>query len=651
MAELDLVQLRWHQLRSFESSQVTRQENFELKSQVLQLRAQRVESDLKNKRALAQLWRTVSAWIGRTRGDLSSLKSTCLSDLSKAMLVKDSLQEGLAQMKLQGHSHDTAMEFLQRERKRLLEELDTAQEEIKVANKSKLAEIDRHHAQMERVRTDLAEADTHRATLLSRIDEYEVAKGVSQQRYDALHRQCEGLVVTIQKLEAENAQTLIYAREAEQRLLADHDHQLHGLLGENAKLHLRIVEQEEQIDRLTAALMGNKSHFQKFVELKQENVVLHSELKNIHSKQLSTQLLVLPQAQGGGQGSVGGGRDGTRRARGQVGRGGQNLARQVQVRNNNRNPGPGPDGDVDVDGVQAGGSVHSADMNSLGGTSALSGVGTGTGGGSVSGHTWGSLGGRSAAPRGGNGQEGPGSYKSGRGREPDPATQSLLAGKSMRISRGSAESERRRIVPGSNSHSPVRGGRDDRDGDDAASVQSEMTWQSSSALKVSLPRSVVGEGDEGSPPHGHRRGDLRPQPQPQPQPTSDEFYSASLGFGASLDDEFTPREPGSGAGTGRPQSSQQSQPQPQSQVQLQGKLSSMKIQGEPVVAAASPRLGSSQSQGRSSRVASPSPPGPPVADAAGSVSVSSLPLSVPLLSKETRDGLANRSRGLPLSLT
>ena len=88
MAELDLVQLRWHQLRSFESSQVTRQENFELKSQILQLRAQRAESDQKNKLALAQLWRTVSAWIGRTRGDLSSLKSAADGGCTRMLLTE-----------------------------------------------------------------------------------------------------------------------------------------------------------------------------------------------------------------------------------------------------------------------------------------------------------------------------------------------------------------------------------------------------------------------------------------------------------------------------------------------------------------------------------------------------------------------------------
>jgi hypothetical protein len=57
-----------------------------------------------------------------------------------------------------------------------------------------------------------------------------------------------------------------------------------GELGyENQYLRTIVAEQEEQIQRLSNALIGNKSHFAKFVEVKTENLSLqvHDNLFNL----------------------------------------------------------------------------------------------------------------------------------------------------------------------------------------------------------------------------------------------------------------------------------------------------------------------------------------------------------------------------------
>jgi hypothetical protein len=296
--DLDIVQLRWQQVRSFEASQVISAENLELKKQVVELRRQHREQDRLNKQALRELGRAVSLWTSRARGDLNSLKSECLQEVAGAILLKDTLAEGFHKVQMRGLSQDSALQYLQNERLRLMSEVEEAREGINQANKSKLLEVERHRGQMEKLREELAASDSHRGELMSRVEELEAGRPQAQSRYDALYRQCEGLVVTIQKLELEATQTLADAREAEQRLLADHEQVVGELGGDNAQLRHQIAMLEEQIERLTAALMGNKSHFQKFVELKAENITLHHELKNINSKKLSTQLLVPPAGPG-----------------------------------------------------------------------------------------------------------------------------------------------------------------------------------------------------------------------------------------------------------------------------------------------------------------------------------------------------------------
>jgi len=296
--DLDIVQLRWQQIRSFEASQAISAENLELKKQVVELRRQQREQDRLNKQSLRELGRAVNLWMSRARGDLNSLKSECLQEVAGALLLKDTLAEGFHKVQMRGLSQDSALQYLQNERLRLMSEVEEAREGINQANKSKLLEVERHRGQMEKLREELAASDNHRGELMSRVEELEAGRPQAQARYDALYRQCEGLVLTIQKLEAEATQTLADAREAEQRLLADHEQVVGELSGDNAQLRHQIAMLEEQIERLTAALMGNKSHFQKFVELKAENITLHHELKNINSKKLSTQLLVPPAGPG-----------------------------------------------------------------------------------------------------------------------------------------------------------------------------------------------------------------------------------------------------------------------------------------------------------------------------------------------------------------
>lgn len=294
MSSLDIVQLRWQSLRAFEASQVYEAENFELKSQVLSLKAQLKETHADNKRALSSLGRSVKHWISGIRGDLKSLQRQSADDLHEAGVANATLASALQRLEVQGASDDSTIQQLKNERMALQTRLDESQRETAAANRSLVLEADRNRAQIEKLRAELGESDSQRALLLQQCEEQASQHLMQQQRYDALHRQCDGLLHTIKRLEVDHVSTLSDFREAEARLLYDHSTQLTARELEADKLLLTIAQLEQQIERLTAALMGNKSHFHKFIELKAENVSLHSELKTIASKNIANTLLLVP---------------------------------------------------------------------------------------------------------------------------------------------------------------------------------------------------------------------------------------------------------------------------------------------------------------------------------------------------------------------
>ena len=427
--DMDIVQLRWQGLRAFETSQAHETENFELRSQVLALKVLLKETDIKNKQALSALGRSVKRWISGTRADMHDLRDQSLRDIRDAAAMKDTLASALQQMELKGATHDSTIQFLQNERKKLLGCLEESQQETVVANKAMLSEADRNRVQIEKLRAELGESDSQRAELMQQCDEHVSQHAMQQQKYDGLYRQCDGLLQTIKRLEQENAATVADFREAEARLLYDQSAQLASHQLETEKNMHTIAQLEQQIERLTAALMGNKSHFRKFVELKAENVSLHSELKTIASKSVAHTLLLVPPEGPHTHGSHG--KSGQRRDTSPSGR-----------------------------SIDGGGSTATYQAGSIAGSQSQT-----TASGRYGREDGGGRGGDSSVVD-----------KRGRGRE-------LLVGSKLTINRGRGGNGNNKRM----SHSPIRDGRDD--GDSVISQISGASHYSSNVgnLRVSLP--------------------------------------------------------------------------------------------------------------------------------------------------------------------
>jgi len=58
-----------------------------------------------------------------------------------------------------------------------------------------------------------------------------------------------------------------------------HDHEVNRLREDISQAHIKLEDQEDYIEKLTKMLMGNKSNFAKFIELKTENAGLQEQLQ------------------------------------------------------------------------------------------------------------------------------------------------------------------------------------------------------------------------------------------------------------------------------------------------------------------------------------------------------------------------------------
>jgi len=281
---MDLVQLRWQQIRQCEANVLLERENVELRSQIVAMRLGQEDLVGRNKRALGEFARTILAWLKRSKGDMASMKAEFAQEMSVAGKINSSAKQLMEQLADQGISFSAHVRNAQTDKVLLMAEVEDLRQQLHTLGQSKTNEGDRLRALLAKSREELGEADHIKTQLAAKVDELQAGKVIDQNKHDVLHVECKRLKAWISKMEAEGLQTVADAREAEQRLLADHEHVLQGCIDEMNALRGTIALQEVQIERLTAALMGNKSHFAKFVELKTENMTLQNKLETVLNK-------------------------------------------------------------------------------------------------------------------------------------------------------------------------------------------------------------------------------------------------------------------------------------------------------------------------------------------------------------------------------
>lgn len=299
---LDLVQIRWQLLRATEANQVIEQENVSLRLEITRLKRE-LEERVKalgsalppqsstpavDPKLAQKVMVAVQVHSMKMKTELSRLKAFFegeISALAKALQQAHAHQRTCFQL-VTNKDHETITALRDRQRlQQLLNEALSEAEKIRQSANDAIAQrddrllllqqqlLDQQNIQQELMKeweekearriAEAQEAAALREALVrqqmesDRLREDLVALQGSTQ--DALERAAEAL----RQSEAEGAQRLAVAREEEERLRA------------------RLAALEDQVARLSNALVGNRSHFAKYVEVKTENLALQGQLQSL----------------------------------------------------------------------------------------------------------------------------------------------------------------------------------------------------------------------------------------------------------------------------------------------------------------------------------------------------------------------------------
>lgn len=282
MASTDFAQFRLQQIRSIENQHVIEKSNIELKKQIEVLRATNskpIPEDYKPR--LAAFARSVKTWLRNMNVEMDQTKSLCVMQTEQISFLNKTIQETVQMMADQARIHTADSNQLTSENAGLMNALRKARQEADDCREAKR----------------VAEAKNNK--LSASLDEAHHSKNLLTQSYELLQEQVSGMSTRmeemttqhetakveiirlkqkIKKLEEYGGEALAAALREQQMVTYQNEQLIAELRAKNEDQELVITNLRLHIERLTAAMNGNKSHFAKFVELKNENAVLHTEL-------------------------------------------------------------------------------------------------------------------------------------------------------------------------------------------------------------------------------------------------------------------------------------------------------------------------------------------------------------------------------------
>lgn len=298
----DVTQLRWQLMRTVEAFQQSERENVELRRDLVNKLKERpvVTFDYKEKsdvleRKLKEISGYVVNCLGPLKSQVSAMRNTVQTDTNaynneffgnmKIMIKK---------LALENSSLLTANKILLAENFELKSKTNTDSAEFQEL----ASELKMKNSELAKLRKELAKLKDIQA-------EYDAFKAAATQENRNLKDHCEELALCLTDIKPkyEYAQAEInrlaqkvlgYEQDSkssyeahinqQQNIISYYEKLVGELRNENSDLNMVILSQQEQIEKLTNSLLGNKSHFAKFVELKSENINLQTKLSQITKK-------------------------------------------------------------------------------------------------------------------------------------------------------------------------------------------------------------------------------------------------------------------------------------------------------------------------------------------------------------------------------
>lgn len=284
MASTEFAQFRLQQVRSVENQQVLERLNVSLKKQIEELKAANSGPPPENyKPKLALLCRNVKDWLGKMRLEMDQTKSLCSMQATQITFLNKTIQDTVQLMAAHANDHDSDSKRFAAENAALARELKAVQQELRESQRGKASlqdtvsrlqgELDQSVHEKELLTQDCA---LLRGQIETLTDHSKGLEGNLASAQDEIAR----LKQKVRKLEEFGGEALQAALDAQRIAAAENERLVAELRARNEEQELTITNLRLHIERLTAALNGNKSHFAKFVELKTENAVLHTQLNH-----------------------------------------------------------------------------------------------------------------------------------------------------------------------------------------------------------------------------------------------------------------------------------------------------------------------------------------------------------------------------------
>eukprot|EP01031_Cornospumella_fuschlensis_P040890 gene40890-49880_t len=301
---LDLVQVRWQLVRAVEANQSIEGENVRLKKEVQALKDQvsklRAAASAQDSHAAVpsidprlaeRIFSLVQSHVVRSRGELLKVRTQLSSELAEAAKRMQTLQKAAGKYAVLLKGQEDEIMSLEQERRRMRASLSSSQSEaagLRAQLAAELAVKDdtilQQREEIKRLKQEARARDQELEQGRQALQRCEAEQQELQRRLADTRDEVATLRHALELSQAELQRTVESDRAEREALCAHYEELLRRAAQHSDELRERIAQLEEQVARLSGALVGNKSHFAKYVQVKAENLQLQSQLSSLHAQ-------------------------------------------------------------------------------------------------------------------------------------------------------------------------------------------------------------------------------------------------------------------------------------------------------------------------------------------------------------------------------
>lgn len=160
---MDLVQLRWQQIRSLESQQATETENLSLRRSVVELKQKNETITKVHQKLLSQLNKVFGDFVRKSRNEIAEIKTLHTNELNTLRISFQLLASSTNKFK----SINSGNKEAKAEIASLNEEISRLRKELDESGKSKVSEVEKLKQKLIKVKDDLEQSNHNRSLLIT----------------------------------------------------------------------------------------------------------------------------------------------------------------------------------------------------------------------------------------------------------------------------------------------------------------------------------------------------------------------------------------------------------------------------------------------------------------------------------------------------